>query len=309
MPIRRCGNAYEAYDAGMELRHLTYFAKVAQLRSVSKAATVLQMTQPSLSRQIMELERELGFRLFDRSSRGVMLTAAGTGLYRHLDAVFAQIERIPEVVRIAAKNREMIRIGVPQGLPHGWFLSLLDTVETRIPSVAVSLHEATTDEQRQLLQNGLIDLALIHLEAPEANYVLLLEQEMGIAVTAGSPLAGYSEIDFAQLDGLTVMAHAVGEIAAEESRLRAAAEKVGVNTQWTFRKFSEHSELIAITAKVDAVLLTEASAGRHLPQWKWIPVRVTDEQRLDLAIRTWAAWNEPASTKLQAIVALMKSTP
>lgn len=289
----------------MELRHLNYFGKVAELRSVSKAANVLHMTKPSLSRQIMELERELGCRLFNRTSRGVELTAAGTGLYRHLDAVFAEIERIPEVVRTAAQNKDLLRVGVPQGLPHNWFLKLLDDVEAQVPNVALSLHEATTDEQRQLLQNGLIDLALIHLQASEASSVLILEQTMGIAVPPDSPLTDSDDFSFAQLNGLKVMAHAVGEIATEEIRLRSASAAAGVNTNWIFRKFSEHSWLIARTAKVDAVLLTEASAKRNLPGWTWIPVRTegTDANwGANLNILTWATWNEPAGPVLRQIL-------
>jgi DNA-binding transcriptional LysR family regulator len=302
MPNFNCRYACQVYSVLMELRHLKYFERVAQLRSVSKAAGVLHMTQPSLSRQIMELEKELDHRLFNRTSRGVELTAAGHGLYRHLSVVFAEIDRIPEVVRTAAQSRELLRVGVPQGLPHDWFLPRLEVVEEQLPTVSLSLQETTTDEQRQLLQNGLIDLALLHMEAPEAESVLLLEQAMGIAVTASSPLASMSHIGFEELDGLTVMAHAVGEIAAEEVRLRAASAEAGVNTNWVFRRFSEHSWLIARTAQVDAVLLTEASCARNLPGWTWIPVRLKGGPQGTLDIRTWATWNEPASAALRQVV-------
>lgn len=253
----------------------------------------------------MELERELDCRLFNRTSRGMELTAAGTGLYRHLDAVFAEIERIPEVVQTAAQNKDLLRVGVPQGLPHHWFLKLLEDVEAQVPNVALSLHEATTDEQRQLLQNGLIDLALIHLQPSEASSVLVLEQTMGIAVQPDSPLADTDGFSFGQLNGLKVMAHAVGEIATEEIRLRSASAAAGVTTNWIFRKFSEHSWLIARTAKVDAVLLTEASAKRHFPGWPWIPARAeADEGNSDtnLNIRTWATWNEPAGPVLRRVL-------
>ena len=292
---------------GVELRHLRYFRAVAELRSVSKAARVLHLTQPSLSRQIMELERELGYRLLQRTSRGVELTPAGQGLYDHLDALFAQVERIPEVVRTGSEARSLVTVGVPQGLPHGWFLDLLDRIERDLPHIALSLHEATTDEQRQLLHQGLLDLALIHMRPDEGPGLLLLEQVLGIAVAPGSHLAGHTEIGFAELDGLTVMAHAVGEIAAEEQRLRAASAAARVTTHWVFRRFSEHSWLIARTAHVDAVLLTEASAARHLPGWAWIPVRATSvgQHAMDV-MRTWVTWKEPAGPALRALLDLLR---
>jgi len=158
----------------VELRSLRYFRAVAGLRSVSKAAGVLHLTQPALSRQIMELERELGHRLFERTARGVELTPAGTGLYHHLDAVFTQVERIPEIVRTAGQGKVPVTVGLPQGLPHEWFLGVLEAVEGNLPQVALSLHEATTDEQRHLLQRGLLDLALIHLQPADGPGLLLL---------------------------------------------------------------------------------------------------------------------------------------
>lgn len=292
----------------MELRHLKYFAKVAELRSVSRAALTLNITQPALSRQIKDLERTLGYVLFDRTPRGVTLTAAGDGLYRHCETVFAQVDRIPEVLRTAAQNREMLHVGVPQGLPYDWFLRLLQAVDTEVPTVALTLHEATTDEQWQMLQSRLVDVALIHREAPDAGgSMLMMKQAIGVAVKVDSPLAGLSQVGFAQLDGLSVMAHAVGEIAAQEIRLRAAATAAGVSMQWVFRRFSEHSGLIAVTAKVDAVLLTQSSAARHLPDWVWIPVRAERDPTFDLAIRTWATWNEPTTPHVQSLLAIMRS--
>ncbi|TFD86209.1 LysR family transcriptional regulator [Cryobacterium serini] len=292
----------------MELRHLKYFAKVAQLRSVSKAAIALNITQPALSRQIKDLEREVGYILFDRTPRGVTVTAAGAGLYRHCETVFAQVDRIPEVLRTASQNREMLHVGVPQGLPYDWFLGLLQAVDVQVPTIALTLHEATTDEQWQMLQSRLVDVALLHREAPEAGgSMLLMKQAIGVAVKADSPLARLAEVGLAELDGLSVMAHAVGEIAAEEIRLRAAATTAGVTMQWVFRRFSEHSGLIAVTSKVDAVLLTESSAARHLPDWVWTPVRAERDPSFDLAIRTWATWNEPQTAHVDALLTVMRA--
>jgi len=290
----------------MELRHLAYFARVAELRSVTRAAAVLHMTQPALSRQIQALERHLDHQLFERTSRGVRLTSAGTGLHRHLDAVFAQLERIPEVVRTASQHQELVRIGVPQGLPDRWALAVLRAVEEVIPSVSFFLHEATTEEQRRLLQSGLIDLGLIHTDAPELATAQLLVQEMGVAVPPESPLSGLQTITLAELDHLKVMAHAVGEINAEEVRLRNASLSAGIDTDWVFRKFSEHTALIALMSKVDAVLVTPTSVHRHLPGWRWIPLEGEGAPSRRTAIRTWAAWREPARPFLLKVVKAVK---
>lgn len=291
----------------MELRQLSYFSKVAEVRSLNRAAAILHMTQPSLSRQIMALERELGHTLLNRTARGVEPTAAGLGLLRHLDNVFAQVERIPEVVRTAGNEHQLVRVGVPQGLPQQWGIALLDAIDADLPNVRVSLHEATTEEQRQLLQNSSIDIGLIHARAPELSCELLFRQRMGVAVPPGSALANASTIRFADLDGVKVMAHAVGEVDMEVSRLQQAATAAGADTEWLFRRFSEHSRLIALASKVDAVLMTHTSASRHMPNWNWIPVKEDDAEGGSLDIHTWAAWRDPLATHLRELVDIMRS--
>ncbi|WP_019807908.1 LysR family transcriptional regulator [Saccharomonospora halophila] len=291
----------------MELRQLTYFGKVAEVRSFSKAAAILHMTQPSLSRQIMALERELGQTLLDRTPQGVEPTPAGLGLLDHLNTVFEQVERIPEVVRTAGEQVRLVRVGVPQGLPQPWGFALLDALARRTPSVRVSLHEATTEEQRQLLQNGLIDVGLLHTEASEVHCERLFTQRMGVAVPRGSALADRRTVTLADLDGLRVMAHAAGEVDVEVSRVREASAAAGAETEWLFRRFSEHSWLIALASGVDAVLVTQSSATRHLPDWSWISVAGRDAEGNDLDIDTWAAWREPVPAPVRGVVDVMRS--
>lgn len=286
----------------MELRQLTYFAKTAELRSVSRAAAALHITQPSLSRQISALERELGCPLLYRTSRGVTLTPQGRALARHLTVVFAQVQRIPEVLKEAANEKELVRVGVPQGLPHEWAAPMLRAIERRLPGVRLSLHEGTTEEQRQQLQTGLLDLGLVHLDAPELHTRHVLTQPMGVAVPPHSELRDRASLAFADLDGLTVMAHAAGEISSEEAHLQAAAEAEDSSIHWVFRRFSAHSGLIARAAQVDGVLSTETSATRHLADWVWVPLRSeVDGSRL----HTWIAWVAPLSPAAAAVIDVM----
>lgn len=292
----------------MELRHLTYFSAVAELGSVSKASAALHITQPSLSRQISDLERELGHKLFDRTSRGVMLTPAGVGLHGHLEVLFNQVERIPEILRTFSQQKQLIRIGLPPGLPHPWFLDVLDQAESTIPQASLSLHEASSDEQRQMLRHGLLDLGLIHLNPPEFDSLLVLTQEIGVAIPPNSPLVGLPSVRFAHLEGQRVMAHASGEIASEEARLRSASAAAGVKTDWVFRGFSQHSELIAVSSQVDAALMTEASAVRQLPGWTWIPLLERDASGRALAVETWAAWAKGPPGCISDMAKLLRNT-
>jgi DNA-binding transcriptional LysR family regulator len=84
----------------MDLKHLRTFSTVAELGSVSKAALRLRVAQPALSRQIMDLEKELGLKLFDRIGRRLLLTRAGEGLVEHCRGVLGQVRGITEQARM-----------------------------------------------------------------------------------------------------------------------------------------------------------------------------------------------------------------
>jgi hypothetical protein len=186
-------------------------------------------------------------------------------------------------------------------MPHPWFHGLIDALRTRLPVASLSLHEATTEDQRPMLLNGLLDFGLLHYQAPELDTVILLEQQLGLAVPADSPLSDRKALVLADFDGLTVMAHAFGEVNAEETRMRAAAAAGGADTTWVFRRFGEHSGLIALTSGVDAVFITEASARRQMAGWVWVPVDAVDTAGEPLVIRTWLAWNAPLRPFLQRV--------
>jgi len=288
----------------MELRQLTYFAKAAELRSVSRAAAALHLTQPSLSRQIQALERELGCVLFHRTARGLDPTPQGRALRTQVDIILAQLQRIPEVLSEAADEREIVHIGVPQGLPHAWAEPALQRVAERVARLRLSLHEGTTEQQREQLQAGLLDLGLIHMDAPELRTRRVLTQRMGLAVPPGSRMPSRRETGYGEMDGMTVMAHAAGELAMEQSDLVAAADAEGASVTWIFRRFSAHSGLIARTAGVDGVLATQTSASLHLPTWLWIPLKpgLTGSE-----LHTWVAWRADPSPLLAEVVDALAS--
>ncbi|MGT2463660.1 LysR family transcriptional regulator [Sinomonas atrocyanea] len=197
----------------MELRSLHYFSTVAELGSISRAAVALHLTQPSLSRQLAALERELGHELFTRTSRGAQLTPAGRGLHGHLRVVFAEVDRIPEVLRTASESKELVRVGLPPGVPHGWLAAVVREAQAAIPQADISLHEASSDEQRLMLKDGRLEIGLLHLAPPEYPSERVLTQRIGVALPPDSPLAARTSIRFADLAGLRVMAHANGEVA------------------------------------------------------------------------------------------------
>ena len=285
----------------MELRHLAYFRVVAEVGSIAKAAAVLKISQPTLSRQIAYLERSTGYSLLARSSRGTVLTPAGEAFHEHIRRIFVQVDQVQEVLRAAKHAHRLVRLGLPAGVPGGWFTAFERRLSEGAPEAVLSLHEATSAEQRRLLRSGVIDIGLLHVEPPELHSRFVLSQRFGAAVRANSELAVRSSLTLSEFRGKRVMAHSTEETPGLEARLRAAPDGDGVD--WLFRRFSEHSALIAESARADVVFIAEVSASRHFPGWIWIPMhRSMGESAL---IRTWAAWSDPELPDLDSLLRAM----
>ncbi|MBF6334164.1 LysR substrate-binding domain-containing protein [Nocardia transvalensis] len=205
--------------------------------------------------------------------------------------IVQQIERIPAVLQAAAEAEQLIRLGIPPGLPHRWFKAFRAALDQSAPHLELSLHEATSEQQRRRLQQGTIDIGLIHLQPPELHSQLVLTQQFGCAAPPTSPLANRQRITWHDLDGLRVMAHSRQENPREEVQLQAAADAAGVQITWILRSFSEHSALIADSVDAQAVMMSEASARRHFPTWRWLPMDRAHD--IDAAVNTWAVWLDP----------------
>src|SRR5712675_388150 len=129
----------------MELRHLRYFVAVASARSVSLAALGLNVTQPGLSRQIQNLERDLGVRLFDRIGRKIVLTGDGNELLGRARRILADAEAFRERAQALGGGGEggVLRIGAtPQ------------FIEAALPEVLARYHRARPGVEVQVIEDG-----------------------------------------------------------------------------------------------------------------------------------------------------------
>lgn len=158
----------------MELRHLSYFKAVAEELHFTKAATQLFISQPPLSRQIKELEEELGVMLFIRNNKRVALTNAGKYFKSEVDALFARLKESKEVVRKVHEGVSgEFKIGYISSVYQSQLAEILKLMHQEFPYLKTSLFEVPTLAQIKALEHGDLDVGI--LRAPVLSEKLKVE--------------------------------------------------------------------------------------------------------------------------------------
>ena len=182
----------------MELRHLRYFVAVAEEGSLTVAAQKrLHTAQPSLSRQIHDLELELGVQLLIRGPRGIELTAAGRVFLDHARIALLQVEAAGEAARRAAQPpRTSFSIGFLTGYEMDWLPAIMEILHTELPSTEVVIHSQDSPDLAAGLMRGKIDLAFLRPEkqAPGLKFRLLRKDPLIVLMPRDHALAVRSSI-------------------------------------------------------------------------------------------------------------------
>jgi LysR family hca operon transcriptional activator len=191
----------------VELRHLRYFVAVAEAESLTIAAkTTLHTTQPSLSRQIRDLEEEIGAQLLTRSARGIELTAAGRTFLEHARSVLAQVEAAGEATRrVAHPARPCFAMGFLTGHELTWMPAALQILRDELPSVDVLISSQYSPQLANALLEGKIDAAILRREkgGPELTFRLLVKEPLVAILPADHRLAARKDIAAQDLEGET----------------------------------------------------------------------------------------------------------
>jgi LysR family transcriptional regulator, benzoate and cis,cis-muconate-responsive activator of ben and cat genes len=148
----------------MELRHLRYFCAVADQGNFTRAANVIHLTQPALSRQIKDLESEIGVALFERTPNSIKLTPAGEIFYEEARDTLARIERGVRRVR-GEITGEVLRIGYAPSLTAGIMPAAIEGFRSERPRVRLELAELADQVMIKQLEEGALDIALMAMRA------------------------------------------------------------------------------------------------------------------------------------------------
>jgi LysR family hca operon transcriptional activator len=194
----------------MELRHLRYFVAVAEAGSLTVAAArELHTSQPSLSRQIRDLEAEVGTQLLTRRARGIDLTPAGRAFLDHARAVLSQVEAAAEAARrVAHPAKPCFSMGFLTGHELTWMPEALGILRDELPNIDVMISSQYSPRLADGLAKGKIDAAFLRRErgVPELAFRVLVKEPLVVILPSDHHLASLKAISPRDLMGETFVA-------------------------------------------------------------------------------------------------------
>jgi LysR family transcriptional regulator, nitrogen assimilation regulatory protein len=235
----------------MDLKQLEYFRHVAELGSFTRAAAFLSVAQPALSRQVRQLETELGQNLFERNGRGVVLTDAGSRLLEHARGILTQIGRARQELE-DQRNGDSghVALGLPPSLGSSVTVPLVKAFEKLLPNARLATVEGLSAYILEWLSLGRVDCALVYNATASATVdvqPLLEDQLFLIAPLEGGTLgqsARGNSITLAQLADYPLI------IPSRPHAMRMSVENALANVD---RKIRVAHEIECIPAVIDLV--------------------------------------------------------
>src|SRR5882724_5862551 len=191
---------------GMELRHLRYFVAVADAGSLTVAAQRLHTAQPSLSRQIRDLEDEAGAQLLTRGARGIELTPAGRAFLDHARVVLVQVQAATEAARrVAHPAKPCFTLGFLTGHELRWMPEALRILRDELPNIDVMISSQYSPLLADGLSKGKIDAAVLRRERglPDLAFRLLVKEPLAVVLPSDHRLAALKAISPGDLVGET----------------------------------------------------------------------------------------------------------
>ncbi|MBC8538649.1 LysR family transcriptional regulator [Christensenellaceae bacterium NSJ-63] len=176
----------------MELRVLSYFLTVAREENITKAAALLHVTQPTISRQLMQLEEELGVKLFRRSNHSILLTEQGMLLKRRAQELVSLAEKTKRELSQEEALGGEISIGSGEYQNSSLLAEILAAFHERYPGVCFTMFSGNSDDIKERMERGLLDIGFLLEPVDMGKYAFIrspYKEEWGVLVPEGSPLS------------------------------------------------------------------------------------------------------------------------
>lgn len=269
----------------MELRHLRYFIAVAEAGSVTVAAEKrLHTAQPSLSRQLRDLEIEVGAPLFIRGARGVELTDAGRAFLPHARVAVGEAAEALQAARRAARPaRAVFSVGFLTGQEVDWLPHVTRILRAELPKIEFKVTSMYSPDLAEALQNGDIDLGFLRVEPkPDVAYEVIAKEPIVVILPSDHRLAAARAIDPKALEGEELVGFSDIAIVLREV-VEGYLRKRSVNLTPSHR-VENFSMVLSLVSSIRGVALMPAYVEALLP-WSVVSRPLEGETlTIDLAV-------------------------
>jgi len=263
--------------SSMELRHLRYFVAVAETENVTRAAAKLRIAQPAVSRQIRDLEDELGVPLLERNAKSVRLTEAGRLFLQEAREVLARADAaVVKVQAASGRSRGELHVGYAPSLTARILPRALRQMQAEFPQIRVLLHDLSSEEMLAQLREGKLHVALmVEPAAPQLRgmrFRELARYALRVAAAPKHPLTRSRSVTHAQLSGLPLVGYSRADYPEYHQRLA----DLFTGTARPPQIVEEHDSVTSLIAAVEAgrgvALLPECVACLVGERLEMIPI-------------------------------------
>lgn len=264
----------------MELRHLRYFIGVAEEENVSRAALKLHVSQPALSRQIRDLEDEIGFPLLERSAKSVRLTDAGRIFFIEAKEVMKRVEEgVARARKASAGGKVDLHVGYAPSLTVLILPNALRAFQKSMPEARAVLHDLSTEEMLTHLRESKLQIALM-VRPTKAMLRGLVFRELArypmcVAVSPGHPFSKTRSVSLDQ----AVRQPLIGYSRAEYPEYHEQLEKIFASTKRKPQIVEEHDSVTSLIAAVESgrgiALAPSCLSCMVGPRLKLLPLKMT----------------------------------
>lgn len=248
----------------MELRVLQYFLAVAREENITKAAALLHITQPTLSRQLMQMEEKLGVKLFRRGKHNILLTEEGMLLRRRAQEIVDLAEKTAKELK---HGEEMvsgeISIGCGETQNMRPLSEMIASFRQKYPDVSFHIYTAIADDVKERLENGILDMGLLlePVEVSRYHYVRMpLREKWQVLMRSDMHLAGKEKITPDDLAGVPLIVARRQSVRNElENWFSYDKEKLHVASTCNL---SHHNQSIMVESGIGVALVMEFACNQ-----------------------------------------------
>ena len=290
----------------MELRHLRYFVSVAEALSFTKAAEKLHTAQPSLTRQIKDLEEELGVRLLNRTKQQVTLTDEGRSFLADAKRLLALAAKtIESVRRLHSGEARALNIGYVSNLFYDLLPKTLASFHESFPAVSVNLFDLSCGEQFRALEDGKLDLGFVGLHEPIARrgleFQTIASYKTVVALPNDNPLKDKTTVDLKALAPMFFIGMSEASYPGYREWLTTTCERAGFTPKVLQDVDLERTMIHAVAAGLGVALVPEQLRKLEHENVVFRPLSPT------VGTEGCVAWrNENRSAALQAYVQIVE---